>query len=76
LPQETADDDLGQTTCPRVWIILGCSAGFGDILKILYASALLDIVGEIAARTVFHDEVYVALSALQGLSTEDPNYGR
>ena len=55
---------------------MGCSAGFGDILKILYASALLDIVGEIAARTVFHDEVYVALSALQGLSTEDPNYGR
>jgi hypothetical protein len=59
-----------------MWIILGCSAGFRDILKILYASALLDIVGEIATRTVFHDKVYVALSALRGLSTGEPNYGK
>jgi hypothetical protein len=76
LPQETADDDLGETTCPRVWKILRCSAGFGDILEIFYAAALLDIVGEISTRTVFHDKVYVALSALQGPSTGKPNYGR
>jgi hypothetical protein len=52
-------------------IILRCSAGFGDILQILYAAALLDVVGEVATRTVFHDEVYVALSALHGTSSTE-----
>jgi len=47
-----------------MWIILGCSAGLWNILEIFYAAALLDVVGEVATRTVFHDEVYVALSAL------------
>jgi hypothetical protein len=67
LPQEAADDYLGETACPRMWIILRCSTGFRDILKIFYAATLLDIVGEITTRAVFHDEVYVALGALQGL---------
>jgi hypothetical protein len=58
-----------------MWIILRCSAGVGDILEIFYAAALLDIVGEITTRTVFHDKVYVALSALQGASTGEPIMG-
>jgi hypothetical protein len=58
-----------------MWIVLGCGARFGDILEIFYAAPLLDIVGKIAARTIFHDKVYVALSALQVLSTRGPNYG-
>lgn len=56
-------------------IILGCSAGLWDILQILYAAALLDVVGEVATRTVLHDEVYVALSALQRTLTEGHNGG-
>jgi hypothetical protein len=52
-------------------IILGCSAGFRDILQVLYAAAFLDVVGEIATRTVFHDEVYIALSALHGTSSTE-----
>jgi hypothetical protein len=70
LPQETADNDFSKTARPWVGIVLGCSAGFGDILQILDAAALLDVVGEIASRTVLHDEVYIALSALHGASTE------
>jgi hypothetical protein len=59
-----------------MWKILGCSAGFRDILEIFYAATLLDIVGEITTGAVFHDEVYVALGALQILSTGESNYGR
>ena len=31
LPQETANNNFGESTCPRVRIILGCSARFWDI---------------------------------------------
>ncbi len=31
LPQETANNDFSESTCPRVRIVLGCSPGFWDI---------------------------------------------
>ena len=45
-------------------VILRCCTRFGNVLQILDASAFLDVVREIAAGAVLHDQVYIPLRAL------------
>ena len=45
-------------------VILRRCTRFGNVLQILDASSFLDVVREIAAGAVLHDQVYIPLRAL------------
>jgi len=64
LPEKATDDNLIEATCAGMRIILWCNSWRWYVFETFYATAFLDIIREISATTVFHDEIYVPFCAL------------
>ena len=70
LAEEGADDKLGEASGRGVRVVLWLrvrvgGGGEGCVLKAVDAAALLDVVGEVAAGAVLHDEVDVLRCTLE-----------
>jgi hypothetical protein len=66
LAEEAAHDNLVQTACSRVGVVLGCGAGGWDVFEAFDAASFLDIIREVPSCTVFHDQVDVGVRSLEG----------
>ena len=65
LSEEAADDELVEPACGWMGVELEGCAGSGCVLETVDPAAFLDVVGEVTACAVLHDEVDV------GLCTDD-----
>lgn len=64
LSKERAHNRLVQATGRWVREVLRWGGGIRRVLEPFDATALLDVVGEVTAGTVLHDQVYIAVRAL------------